>query len=118
MSPSQVQVDIPQEEGQHDSASGCLARLFWMMLGNAILAVAALKIFEGPSLGLTWADLVYWATVASLLVVRYADVRYLEGKRADGEPATMADWRRYSSMLTGSALVVWILLHAVADFSF
>jgi hypothetical protein len=118
MPQQQVQFDTRQDEERHESAAGCLARLFWMMLGNIILAIAALKVFEGPSLGLTWADLGYWMTVAILLAVRYADIRYLDGKKADGEPATMSDWRRYSGMLLGGALVVWVVLHAVADFSF
>ncbi len=106
------------EPDKQESAAGCLARLFWMMLGNLVLAVTAFKIFEGPSLALTWADAVYWLTVACLVGVRYADIRYWDGKKADGEPATMTDWRRYSLLLLIAAAAAWILLHAVAEHSF
>ncbi|NLX98682.1 MAG: hypothetical protein GXY83_21185 [Rhodopirellula sp.] len=111
------EVRTQQEPNAEGSTAGCLARLFWMMLGNLLLAVAAFKIFEGPSFGLTGADVAYWLTVACLAGVRYADIRYWGGKKADGDPATMSDWQRYSVILISVAAAAWGVLHLVAEHS-
>jgi hypothetical protein len=66
--------------------------------------------------GLAPRDLVFWVAVSSLVVVRWLDVTRLEGKTAEGEPATMTHWRHYAAVVTGSALAAWLLAHAVAFF--
>jgi len=86
---------------------------FWMLAGNAILAISAFLIAQHHSSFLTAADGFYWTTVACLLLARYVDIRYLVGLTADGEPATMAHWRRYAVILVVVAIALWVAVHAV-----
>lgn len=95
--------------------SGCLVRLFWMGVGNFVLVLAAIGIFQNASgFTLTAMDLLLWGTALSLLVVRYVDIRYLAGETSDNRPATMADWRRYAAAVLGVSLVLCVGAHLIS----
>lgn len=110
--------DSSQAERPKDRASGCLVRIFWMMLGYLILIFAAISIAKTPSATrLSIADLVWWATVAGIIAARYWDITAFGGKRADGQsPATMADWKRFSVLVFIATAIVWALLHVLAAY--
>ena len=99
---------IPEQLG---SFSGCLARIFWMAAGNVVLFFFAAKIFARSNRSLSWMDAGYWLVVVAVLVVRYADVRYLQGHTANGAPATLRDWGRYAFALAAVAAVLWGAAH-------
>jgi hypothetical protein len=103
---------LPDPDPKHiDSASGCLARIFWMAAGNVLLFFFAAGIFSKSPGVLSWLDLGYWLVVAAAVTVRYTDVRYLGGRTADGVSATLRDWGRYAAILVGAAVVVWGAAH-------
>ncbi|MBI5440817.1 MAG: hypothetical protein HY900_06360 [Deltaproteobacteria bacterium] len=103
---------LPETAPQRvDSFSGCLARLFWMAAGNVLLFFLAAGIFSKSPGALSGLDLGYWLVVAASLAVRYADIRYLGGRTANGVSATLRDWGRYAAILVGVALVVWGAAH-------
>lgn len=87
---------------------GALARLYWMMLGNAALSLITIGIaLRGPERA--WlADVAFWTVVASLVLVRYLDIAWLGGTTASGGPASLGAWRRYSWQLLLLALALWI----------
>jgi len=93
------------------SAAGILARLWWMLLGNAVLAFCIIFIFQHKGVFLHAADGVFWIGVASLVLVRYLDVRFLNGSTAVGEPASMRHWARYAVLLVIVCTVFWALAH-------
>lgn len=95
------------------SAGGCLVRLGWIFLGNVLLVAAGLAITKNDTF-LSLADAIYWVLVAGMIGLRYLDVTQLRGQTAMGQPATLAHWRRYSLVLTGLALVGWVLAHLLA----
>ena len=101
---------------EYDSASGCLLRVFWMLIGNLILLFCALGIFQNRSGFLGVADAFYWAAVGSLLAARYVDIRYLQGRTAEGNPASLAHWRRYAVLVCAASTTLWLLVHAAACF--
>src|SRR4030095_16555071 len=92
---------------------GAVARLYWMLLGNAVLSLIAFRIAQrGPER--TWiTDVPFWTVVASLVLVRYLDIARLGGTTAAGAPASFRDWRQYSWRLLLIALAVWIVAHAL-----
>jgi hypothetical protein len=94
------------------SANGCLLRIFWMMLGNAIVCFCAAAIVTNSTGHLSAADAFYWVTVGCLVGARYVDVRYYDGTTAKGEPATLAHWRWYTIRLVVIAAVGWLVIHA------
>ena len=102
------------EDHKHDPPAGCFLRFFWMMIGNVILLFSAYGIIQHRSSVLGIADAFYWAIVGSLLAARYVDIRYLYGTTADGDPATMAHWRRYATVLGVVSTGLWLGAHAIA----
>jgi hypothetical protein len=102
------------ENAKHDPPAGCLMRLFWMMIGNVILLLCAYRITQHQSSVLSIADAFYWTIVGSLLAARYVDIRCFCGTTADGDPATMAHWRRYARGLGVVSTALWLGAHAIA----
>jgi hypothetical protein len=102
-----------QTVNRQGSPLGVLARLWWMLLGNAVLALSFVFIFryEGDFL-FHLADVVLWITVATLVLVRYVDVRFLGGQTATGQSASTADWIRYAVVLIAGSTVLWGIAHA------
>ena len=105
------------EDHKYDPPAGCFLRIFWMIIGNVILLSCAYGIIQHRSSLLSIADAFYWAIVGSLLAARYVDIRYLYGLTAEGDPASMADWRRYAVFLVLVATGLWLVVHAIAHFS-
>ena len=96
---------------------GILARLWWMLFGNVLLAFSLVFIFRKEGGFLHPADGVFWVTVAALVLVRYLDIRFLDGQTATGEPASVGHWTRYAALLVSIATVLWGLAHAVSHIS-
>jgi len=107
-------IERREEVTDNTSLLGCLIPTFWMLVGNGILALCAVAIAAGSSL-FGAADLFYWLTVGGLLAARYVDIRYLNGRTAEGKPATPAHWRRYAVILIAVAAAAWIVAHAMPD---
>lgn len=102
------------EDHKHDPPTGCLLRIFWMMIGNVILLFCAYGIIQNHSGLFSIADVFYWVFVGSLLAARYADIQHFKGLTADGNPASMAHWRRYAMLLCFIVTVVWFVAHGIA----
>ena len=51
---------------------------------------------------------------SALAAVRFVDIRWLDGRTADGAPATAADLRRYVVGLVAVAAGLWVLAHVAA----
>ena len=94
-----------------------LARLYWMALGNVVLILSSVSILQHKGEMLNAADVVFWITVPALIVVRYLDIKLWDGQTAMGTPATMAHWKKYSTMLLACSAAVWVLCHAVNHLS-
>ena len=50
--------------------------------------------------------------MATLVVIRYLDIRFLNGQTATDEKASMTDWVRYAVLLPVCATVLWVIAHA------
>jgi hypothetical protein len=86
-----------------------------MAVGNLILVMAAITIVqERGGFALTFRDAVFGATALCLPALRYVDIRFLHGKTGDGQPATMADWGRYTATILGASAALWLLAHAIS----
>jgi hypothetical protein len=91
---------------------GILARLWWMLGGNMLLAFSLIFIFRNEEGFFHPADWVFWITVATLVAIRYLDIRFLNGQTATDEKASMMDWVRYAVLLPVCATVLWATAHA------
>jgi hypothetical protein len=102
----------PQTLDRQSTAAGVVARLFWMLFGNALLAFALVFILHNESGFLHTADGVFWITVAVLVLVRYLDIRFCGGLTATGAPASSRHWVKYVVLLLAVSTTAWILAHA------
>jgi hypothetical protein len=102
---------------QAPAQAGVALRLFWMMLGHAIV-FASLAIIAIDELGFpTILDGIVWLTVALMIVARRVDITRWRGTTADGEPATLAHWRVYTLTLVAVVGAASVLAHMVGGMS-
>jgi hypothetical protein len=82
-----------------------------MFAGNALLFFAfAYLVQEHPKFP-SVLDAVCLAVLASLVLVRFIDIRHCKGENADSSaPATMADWRKYSLFLALGSAGLWLAI--------
>jgi hypothetical protein len=103
-----------QSEGQ----VGCLpvlARLFWIMGGNAVLLFCALYISLGKATFAVY--LIYVLATISLVVVRFIDIKYFMGETLNGERASLSHWGRYALRLLIFAGIIFIAARILAKWN-
>lgn len=105
---------MTEPETDRTPVAGCFSRLFWMFGGLIGLIFLSFSIYNSHSFSIR--DLAFGLLVLCLVLVRYVDIRYLQGQTAEGNPATMADWRRYCVGLLSGALAAWLILHGFSHF--
>jgi hypothetical protein len=104
---------INQDPEKYDSIFSLFVRIFWMLFGNVILIASAVLIFQRKDWRFHTADVVFWGTVAALILTRYLDIKLYNGLTATGKPATMSHWRMYAAVLLAGSIAVWGLLHVI-----
>lgn len=105
-----------QLESKHNAAEpapigcfGLVARMIWLLAGNAALLMLAILIFQKR--GFSALDAVFWAIVAGLVLLRYMDITRLKGLTSNSEPATVKHWRIYTIKLLLASTALWGLAH-------
>lgn len=91
--------------------TGCLSailRATWMAFGNLALFFCA--IFAARRTAPSTLDYLYVAIVVALISIRYLDIARFHGQTTDGDPATMAHWRRYVLGLIPISAGLWALM--------
>ncbi len=102
----------PHQNNPQTEQTGCLAvivRITWMALGNMLLVIVAFSIVQQRA-GIVL-DVIFWAVVTGLILIRYIDINILGGQTTDFKPATLQHWRRYSLLLLLASAVLWLLAH-------
>jgi len=111
--PSQARGSVSQQ--QQAGQPGCLsviARLIWVAGGNFVLLILMAYIAQQKT-AFSSLDIIFWAVVAALLFIRFADVKWLHGTGSESEPATMKDWWRYARLLFVIAGGAWVVAHVL-----
>lgn len=95
-----------------DSVLGLFLRLYWVMVGNAALAIFAVLPVAYPQVPTAPLIAGYVSSVFVLITVRYVDIRYCGGQTVDGTPADLGHWRRYVMILLPVALLLPVVAFA------
>ncbi len=106
-SPHQA-VETPSEAPQ--SPAGCLLRLYWMIGGYLIAILCGVSIVNHHG-DFSLVDLIYWLAILGILAARWVDIKRLGGTRADGQVATMRDWRTHAITTVVAGVIGWIVIH-------
>ncbi len=107
---------IPNSE-QSQKTNGALpllARTFWMLVGNAILIISAAYILTNKVDITHTVNFIFWGDVAALIIVRYLDIKFLNGQTAAGVPASIRHWVKYSTIILIVSIVIWLLMHVLS----
>jgi hypothetical protein len=99
----------PPKSQRSDPLLGCVLRLAWMGGLPAVLFFSALFLADGRTIAGIPPTLILAATVTLAVEVRWVDVVVAKGQTAEGQPATLRDWRRYAVILTATAAGLWLL---------
>jgi hypothetical protein len=91
--------------------SAILARLFWMFLGNFMLMICAANTIMGEGKSTRTSDIIFWFAVSAMIIVRFLDIKFLDGLTATGKPASIKHWRRYAIVLVVISAVIWTAAH-------
>jgi hypothetical protein len=93
--------------------AGRALRLFWMLVGHAIvyssLGVIIVNQFAFPGIF----DGVIWLTVVLMIVARHVDITRWQGRTFGGEPATLVHWQDYAVTLVWLTTIVTTLAHLI-----
>jgi hypothetical protein len=108
---------INQPVNKQGGILALLARPFWMFLGNFVLMICAVNTFIGESKSTRTSDIIFWSAVAAMIIVRFLDIKFLDGLTADGKPASLRHWRRYAIILALSSALVWAAAHIASTLS-
>jgi len=93
-----------------------LLRLWWMAVGNGVLFFSTIYIMKRREEFLCAADAVFACAVLSLLVTRYVDLRFYEGRTSDYEPAPPGTWKGYAVQMLLISAAVWTVAHLAGHF--
>lgn len=99
---------IPSPQPQIDSFSDLFLRLTWFLFGPLALLGLTLAIAVAGSGWVTWLDLAFVVVVGLTIASRWIELRKGKAMTGTGEPATRADVRRYSQVMTLVAAGVWV----------
>jgi len=98
------------------SNSSAFARLFWMGVGPAILAVLAVIIVNQASGWFTLSNLAFLAVLAGMIFARWREFQGDDPRTSTGDPATPADLRRYVLFTTLIGLCIWLSANLVRTY--
>lgn len=93
-----------------------LARVFWIMLGPAVLFLLAIAVVQNPGGWFTVPDLAFLTVLSLTLLARQLEFRGGHPRTATGEPATAADLKRYSRFALSLGLGTWVLANLVSNY--
>ncbi len=108
-SPNQSGHNLP--EPAPIGCSGLIVRMLWLMAGNLALFVLSFFIFQKHAF--SFIDVVFWAIVVGLIIIRRIDITRLNGLTSNSEPATVIHWRLYVIKLLAVSAVLWGLAHGI-----
>lgn len=111
MSDSRSPISAQTQTNEGQSGIAVLVRLFWMFLGNLLLIILSFKIAQSE--GISIADIALWSVAVAIVVLRYIDIKYLNGQTANSQRATLSDWRRHLLLVAGAATVLWVFGHTL-----
>jgi hypothetical protein len=101
-----------QTTDRQGTSLGFAARLWWMLFGNVIAAISLISVLLHEGSFFHPADWIFWITVASLVLIRYIDIRFCDGQTAVGRYASMADYTKYVTLLIACTTLLWVIAHA------
>jgi hypothetical protein len=87
---------VRREQEAEPLGAGCAVRLAWLVAGPLAVAFSAAMLARHETSNPWVVGAVFWGAVVTMVALRYWDVTQLDGRTSNGEPATLAHFKRYS----------------------
>lgn len=107
------QVLSRDRDAEAGGAGNLLCRLIWMFAGPVTLAIVVYHTVAQGDVWFAMRDIVFAAAVALMIGARWVEMRSGKAQTATGEPATMAHFRRYITVLLPVVAIVWLAAKVV-----
>jgi len=101
------------QESPSSGLPGCLTRIAWFFGGYAVLFILSAKIVVDRSPLPSFRDAAFLLVAVAIIVLRYVDIHHFHGDTADGKPATMRHWKRYSILVAIGSLLLWLATRGI-----
>jgi len=100
------------QDSEITSLSGCLARVFWIILGPVLLVICAVVITMTPQVSFPGVlDIIYCGLLVVIIVARLLDRPPKE--KTEEYKAGLDSALKYISTLSFGAIGLWLLAHFV-----
>ncbi len=97
------------------SMSVLFGRLFWMFVGPAVLAGAALQNTQNGGGWTTPADYVFFLVLAGIVFARWLEFRGGNPLTSLGEPAMWPQFYRYAVVVPVIGVLVWVAANVLGN---
>jgi drug/metabolite transporter (DMT)-like permease len=108
-------VDPVEAKPQYTSMNGCFLRVFWAMLGPALVLVSGFLIIANKSSYGSIPDFVVLGAAFASVGARYLDRGITDPDRDDGDIGKLHPLKYAIWMLIGASIVL-VIAHSVARF--
>ena len=92
-----------------------LSRTFWIMFGPLLLMVLLANIAFAGTSWITALDILFFATLAGILLARWLEFRSGAAESATGEPVTAGDLQRYALGALVLGIVAWVVANLLGN---
>jgi hypothetical protein len=90
-------------------------RLFWMFIGPLGLVLTIYFIATSGTGWTTRADLLYFVVLGGMILGKWLEFRGGSPETSTGEPATVADLRRYILTVVIAGPAVWVVVNILGN---
>jgi hypothetical protein len=105
--------DSNSSDIKYSSGFALLLRLYWMFIGHIAVIMAAVGICANQLQSSILINSLYFLAAICLPVSRYIEIKKYHGETAEGEPATMAHWKRFTIMVAAYSIALWVVVQVV-----
>jgi len=78
------------------------------------MMISAVTILMGEGSSTRIPDIIFWCIIPAMIIVRFLDIKFLDGRTTTDKPATLAHWRKYAVLLIIISAIIWLVAHAAA----
>ena len=93
-----------------------VSRVFWMMLGPLLIAVAGINIVNSGNGWFTLADIAFLLMLGGVVMARWLELQSGGAQTSTGEPATASQVYRFMLFATIVGLAAWIAANFVGNY--
>ncbi|MBI4651016.1 hypothetical protein HY745_07000 [Candidatus Desantisbacteria bacterium] len=105
-----------EKKDNNNSLAEFLIRLYWMALGNFIMIILAIYVAVNNPESMMQINIFYFSNVVILIILRYIDIRYLNGLTTEREPAIIDHWKKYSVKLIIFSSILWLIMNFAKNY--